>query len=105
MISPSPLYNDSGHKLRALILQLREALGHQQSLNALISTAPPAHGSFMPVLDGTLSVAHEMEPLHGAPRAVHHIGTQTIVATAIPESSPGQYSTLCIIEIPALMYD
>ena len=38
--------NDPGHKLRALTFQLRETLGHLQYVNALISTAPAAHGSF-----------------------------------------------------------
>ena len=36
---------DSGHKLHALTHQLQETLGHLQSLNALISTAPTAHVS------------------------------------------------------------
>jgi hypothetical protein len=38
------------HKLRAVTLQLQETLGHLLPLNALISTAPTAHASFMPVL-------------------------------------------------------
>jgi len=46
------LYNDLGHKLRALNFQLKVPLGHLQSLNVLISTAPTAHASFMPLLGG-----------------------------------------------------
>ena len=47
-----PPPNDSGHKLRALTFQLQETPSQLHSLNALISTAPAAHASFMPLLDG-----------------------------------------------------